>query len=196
MKASPVVSAHAQAGAVGEQEVGDRAQQVGLADARRAADEERVVGLRGHLGDGQRGGVGEPVAVADHELVEGQLGVAEAGPLARGGDGGLAAASRSAGGDERVRAPRRAAVRGRHGRPLRAEAVLGAGTSSTASASPPPAPPRPRCTRPKRPGSSGRSAAAPRARALPADSSTGRSGGEPEAVGGLVDDERELRLDA
>ena len=77
MNASPVVHADGQAGAVAEQQVGDRAQQVGLADAGRPADEERVVGLRGHLGDGQRGGVGEAVAVADDELVEGELGVAE-----------------------------------------------------------------------------------------------------------------------
>ena len=77
MKASPVVQRTRQAGVVGEQQVGDRAEQVRLANARGAADEQRVVGLRGHLGDGQRGGVGEAVAVADDELVEGQLGVAE-----------------------------------------------------------------------------------------------------------------------
>ena len=50
---------------------------MGLADAGRAADEQGVVGLGRHLGNGQRGGVGEPVAVADHELVERELGVAE-----------------------------------------------------------------------------------------------------------------------
>ncbi len=50
---------------------------MGLADAGGAADEQRVVGLRGHLGDGQGGGVGEAVAVADDELLEGELGVAE-----------------------------------------------------------------------------------------------------------------------
>ena len=33
-------------------------------------DEERVVGLGRHLGDGQRGGVCQPVAVADDELLE------------------------------------------------------------------------------------------------------------------------------
>ncbi len=70
-------AADGQARVVGEQEARDRAQQVGLADSRRTADEERVVGLRGHLGDRQRGGVGEPVAVADDELVEGELGVAQ-----------------------------------------------------------------------------------------------------------------------
>ena len=78
-------AADGEPGVVGEQEARDRAEQVGLADAGRAADEQRVVGLRGHLGDGQRGGVGEPVAVADDELVEGELGVAErAGGQARG----------------------------------------------------------------------------------------------------------------
>jgi hypothetical protein len=52
--------------------VGDRVQQVRLAEPGRAADEERVVGQPGHLGDGQGGTVGEAVAVADHELVERQ----------------------------------------------------------------------------------------------------------------------------
>jgi hypothetical protein len=50
--------------------VGDRVQEVGLAEPGRPADEERVVGEPGHLGHGQRGTVGEPVGVADHELVE------------------------------------------------------------------------------------------------------------------------------
>ena len=53
-------------------------QQVGLADAGRAVEEERVVGLAGQLGDGERGGVGEAVRVADDELLEGVLRV-EAG---------------------------------------------------------------------------------------------------------------------
>ncbi len=70
-------AAHGQARAVREQHAGDRAQQVCLADARGPEDEQWVVGLRGHLGHGQGGGVGEPVAVADHELVERQLGIAE-----------------------------------------------------------------------------------------------------------------------
>ena len=56
--------------AVGGDVVGDRVQQVGLAEAGRAADEQRVVGERRHLGDRERGAVGEPVGVADHELVE------------------------------------------------------------------------------------------------------------------------------
>ncbi len=46
-----------------------------LADARRPADEQRVVGLRGHLRDSQGGGVGQTVAVADHELIERELGI-------------------------------------------------------------------------------------------------------------------------
>ena len=58
-------------------ERGDRAQQMRLADARRTADKERVVCLCGHLGDRQGGSVGEPVAVADDELLERELGVAE-----------------------------------------------------------------------------------------------------------------------
>src|ERR1019366_5730537 len=64
---------------MGEQKACDRAQQVGLADARRAADEEGVVRLGRHLGDGQSGRVREPIAVADHELLEGQLGIAHGG---------------------------------------------------------------------------------------------------------------------
>ncbi len=70
-------AADRQAVVVGDQEVGDGAEQVGLADAGRPADEQRVVCLRGQLGDGQRGGVRELVAVADDELVEGELGIAE-----------------------------------------------------------------------------------------------------------------------
>ena len=43
---------------------------MGLAEPGRPADEERVVGQAGQLGDGERGGVGEAVGVADDELVE------------------------------------------------------------------------------------------------------------------------------
>ena len=70
-------TAYGQAGAVGEEQARDRAQQVGLADTGRAADEQRVVGLSRHLRDRQRGGVGQVVAVANHELVERELGVAQ-----------------------------------------------------------------------------------------------------------------------
>ena len=55
--------------------VRDRAEQVGLAEPRGAVQEERVVGLAGRLGDRQRGGVGELVAGADHEALEGVVGV-------------------------------------------------------------------------------------------------------------------------
>ena len=48
----------------------------------RAADEQRVVREAGHLGDGERGGVGEPVGVADDELLE-RVARVEA-PAARG----------------------------------------------------------------------------------------------------------------
>ena len=64
--------AHGQPAAVLGDVVGDRVQQVGLAEPGRAADEERVVGQARQLGHGQGGGVREPVAVADHELVERQ----------------------------------------------------------------------------------------------------------------------------
>ena len=62
-----------------------------------AVDEERVVGLAGLLGDGQRGRVGEAVARADDELLEGVLGVQAA--AARAGAG------RPGAGRRRARAP-------------------------------------------------------------------------------------------
>ena len=68
-------AAHAQAAAVVADVVADRVQQVGLAEAGRPVEEERVVGLAGQLGDGERGGVGEAVGVADDELVERELGM-------------------------------------------------------------------------------------------------------------------------
>ena len=61
----------------------DRVQQVGLAQAGVAVDEQRVVGLGRRLGDRDGGGVGEPVAGADDEGVEGVLRV-EPGRLAPG----------------------------------------------------------------------------------------------------------------
>src|SRR5215213_3230921 len=53
--------------------VADRLEKVRLAEAGTAVDEERVVGLRRRLGDGERGGVREPVGGADYERVEGVL---------------------------------------------------------------------------------------------------------------------------
>ena len=64
-----------QLGAPLVQVVGDRAEQVGLAEARGAVEEERVVGLARRLGDGQRGAVGEAVPRPDHEALEGVGGV-------------------------------------------------------------------------------------------------------------------------
>ena len=58
----------------GEQPLGVVAggvQQVGLAEPGLAPDEQRVVGAGRRLGDGERGGVGEPVGGADDEGVEG-----------------------------------------------------------------------------------------------------------------------------
>src|SRR5580704_13018043 len=60
-----------------EEEVGNRAEQMGLADSGGSTDEERVVGLRGHLGDGEGGGMSESIGVADDEVVECELGVAQ-----------------------------------------------------------------------------------------------------------------------
>ena len=51
--------------------VPDGLHQVGLAHADAAIEEQRVVGLRRTLGDRLAGGVGELVAAADHERVEG-----------------------------------------------------------------------------------------------------------------------------
>ena len=48
-----------------------RVQQVGLAEAGLAPDEQRVVGARRRFGDGEAGGVGEAVGRADDEGVEG-----------------------------------------------------------------------------------------------------------------------------
>ena len=67
---------HVAGAQAGQQPLGvvpDRVQQVGLAQAGVAVDEQRVVGLGRRLGDRDRGGVGEPVARADDERVEGVL---------------------------------------------------------------------------------------------------------------------------
>ena len=53
----------------------DGVQQMGLAQADAAVKEKRVVGFAGRLGDGQRGGVGEIVVVADDKRVERVLGI-------------------------------------------------------------------------------------------------------------------------
>ena len=50
--------------------VTDRVEEVGLAQADSAVDEQRVVGARRQLGDGLASGLGELVRVADHERVE------------------------------------------------------------------------------------------------------------------------------
>ena len=51
--------------------VADGVHQMGLAHADAAIEEERIVGARRALGDGQRSGAGKLVAVADDEVVEG-----------------------------------------------------------------------------------------------------------------------------
>ena len=51
----------------------DGVQEVGLAEAGVAVDEERVVGLGRCLGHGDRRGVGESVGSADDEVVEAVL---------------------------------------------------------------------------------------------------------------------------
>ena len=68
--------------------VTDRVQQVGLAEPRVAVDEQGVVGLARLLGDGDGGGVREPVALTDDERVERVLGVEARGlGVARSGSG-------------------------------------------------------------------------------------------------------------
>ena len=78
--------AHAQPASVAVHVAPDGVEQVRLPEPGRAVEEERVVGLSRHLSRGQRGGVGEAVALADDELLEAVLGV-EAGSLRRAGSG-------------------------------------------------------------------------------------------------------------
>jgi len=68
--------------------VGDRVQEVGLAETGRAADEERVVCETRHLGDRQRCGVCESIGIADHELVEGEARIESLAAAGRGLIGG------------------------------------------------------------------------------------------------------------
>ena len=53
----------------------DGVHQMGLAQTHAAVDEQRVVGLGGHLRHGQRNRVGKTVAAAHHKGVKGILGV-------------------------------------------------------------------------------------------------------------------------
>ena len=70
-----------------EAAVADRLHEVRLAEARPAADEERVVLAGGLVGDAQRRGVREAVRGARHEVLERVRGVQAARPAARlGGD--------------------------------------------------------------------------------------------------------------
>ena len=57
----------------GQHRVADRLEQVRLAQAHAAVDEQGVVGLAGRLADGQAGRVGQAVARAGDEVVEGVL---------------------------------------------------------------------------------------------------------------------------
>ena len=65
--------AHPVVGVVLPDVVADGLQEVGLAQAGVAVDEQGVVGPPGRLGHRQRGGVGEPVRRPDDEGVEGEL---------------------------------------------------------------------------------------------------------------------------
>ena len=190
MKASPVVQRTVSPGLCDEQQARDRAQQVGLADTGRSADEQRVVGLRRHLGDGQRGGVREAVAVADHELVEGELGIAErAAWRVRCGPWRRARVLRGASLAARVHA-RRAwprCVRPAVGRSRRARRrASGPSTSSTLAWS----------TLPKRSRIQPQACGGRFDEQALAGELDGAQRLEPDAVGGLVDGERKLGLHA
>ena len=85
VNASTVVYRTVGAAAEGEHVIADRVQEMGLAQPRRRVQEQRVVGLARELGDGQRGRVGEAIAVADDELLErsaGSMGPRPARPRA------------------------------------------------------------------------------------------------------------------
>ena len=77
--------AHPLAGEHGADVVPDGVEQVGLAQPGGAVDEQGVVGLRGRLGDRERGGVGETVRGTDDELVEGVARIERSGPALLGG---------------------------------------------------------------------------------------------------------------
>src|SRR5206468_10484065 len=90
--------AHDDVGQVLADVVADGVEEVGLAEAGVAVDEQRVVGLGRLLGHGQGGGVGEAVRLPDHEVLErvrrvqGDLGQGgghrcPAAPAAPGADG-------------------------------------------------------------------------------------------------------------
>ena len=55
--------------------IGDGVEQMGLAHAGRAVDEQGVVHIAGMIADGDGSGVGEPVGGAHHEIIEIELGV-------------------------------------------------------------------------------------------------------------------------
>ncbi len=161
---------------------------MGLADAGRAADEQRVVRLRWHLGDRQRGGVGEPVAVADHELVEGELGVAERARRRARSERAVRIAAGA-----RCEAGARCAVGGASGACGRG-GPLAAATSSTLALGPRTSSTLAWMTLPKR----SRIQRQRVRRRLDDEAVVGELDGaqrlEPDAVGGLVDDERKLGL--
>ena len=62
--------------------VGDGVEQMGLAHAGGAVDEQGVIHLSGVFGHGDGGAVGEPVGGAHHKIIKGELGV-----KVHGGDG-------------------------------------------------------------------------------------------------------------
>ena len=78
---------------VADDVLADGVEQMRLAQADAAVKEERIVGFAGRLGDGQRGGIGKIVVVADDERFKGVFGIemqfAAAGRAFVGGFGGF-----------------------------------------------------------------------------------------------------------
>ena len=63
---------HAGVGIASDDGVADGMQEMGLAQADAAVDEQRVIGVSRRLADAQGGGVGEPVGGPDDEALEGE----------------------------------------------------------------------------------------------------------------------------
>ena len=106
---------------------------MGLAEPGRPADEQRVVGEPGHLGDRQRGRVGESVGVADDELVEREARVELLGRGARGRRRRRPVVARRRRSATRVPEPSTAAVHAASSRAklVSIQARLSAGASTT-----------------------------------------------------------------
>ena len=157
-----------------------------LAEAGRPADEQRVVGEAGQLGDGERGGVREAVAVADDELVEREARV----ELSAGQVGRRARLRRGL---------RRRVDRGPgSGRPLRlpARRSPAGATSETSVPAPSTASAHAWSTREKRPLTHGRILSGASTTSVPRIELASRQRLEPDVPGRVSDGVAQLPLDA